>query len=217
MRPPARRLVLVGLLVGLTTAAAAPDAVTEAEARQVRAVIQAQLDAFAVDDAERAFAHASPALRQQFGQAERFLAMVRQHYPVVYRPAAVRFLKAVRVDGELTQGVLFTDAKGLSWPRAIGRCSPTVPAKPPSMPSRPGSAAPRRQRPPPATPPSVERARYWPAATRPPASMAEVPSVPPCRYGRKSRQSMVSSKLTGLTVAQAARFCLATVSSRVRS
>lgn len=110
-----RRIVMLGLLVGATAAVAAPGAVTEAEARQVRAVIQAQLNAFGADDAERAFAQASPALRQQFGQAERFVAMVRQHYPVVYRPAAVRFLKAARVDGELTQGVLFTDAKGLSW------------------------------------------------------------------------------------------------------
>lgn len=109
-----RRVAILGVLLA-ATAAAAPGAVTEAETRLVRASIQAQLDAFAADDAERAFAQATPALRLQFGQAERFVAMVRQHYPVVYRPAAVRFLKAVRVDGELTQGVLFTDAKGLSW------------------------------------------------------------------------------------------------------
>ncbi len=115
LRSVARRIALLGLLVGAAAAMAAPAAVTEAEARPVRAVIQAQLDAFAADDAERAFAQAAPALRQQFGQAERFVAMVKQHYPVVWRPAAVRFLKAVRVDGELTQGVLFTDAKGLSW------------------------------------------------------------------------------------------------------
>ncbi|WP_295642306.1 DUF4864 domain-containing protein [uncultured Methylibium sp.] len=116
MRPLlTRRAVLTGLLAGVAAAAAAPAAVSEAEAQQVRATIQAQLDAFGADDAERAFAQASPALRQQFGQAERFVAMVKQHYPVVHRPSAVRFLKAVRIAGELTQGVLFTDARGRSW------------------------------------------------------------------------------------------------------
>lgn len=111
-----RRLAILGLLAGgVAAGVAAPGDVSEAEARAVRAVIQAQLDALAADDAERAFAQAAPAIRQQFGQAERFVAMVKQHYPVVYQPATVRFLRPLRVDGELTQGVLFTDAKGRSW------------------------------------------------------------------------------------------------------
>jgi acyl-CoA thioesterase FadM len=50
-----------------------------------------------------------------FGTPERFLAMVRAGYPVVYRAASVTFLVPVRVDGELVQGVHLTDADGALW------------------------------------------------------------------------------------------------------
>ena len=51
-----------------------------------------------------------------FGTPERFIAMVRAGYPVVYR-AGQRHLPAsrVRVDGQLVQGVHLTDADGALW------------------------------------------------------------------------------------------------------
>ena len=56
-----------------------------------------------------------PRSAQMFGTPERFLAMVRASYPVVYRPSAVVFLHPARVEGQLVQGVHLTDAGGALW------------------------------------------------------------------------------------------------------
>ena len=89
--------------------------VTAAEAKSVRAVIRAQLDALAADDAKAAFALAAPSLREMFGTPDDFIDMVRTSYPVVYRPVSVAFLKPERIDDVLFQGVHLTDADGNLW------------------------------------------------------------------------------------------------------
>ena len=97
-----------------SAAADSPD-VAAGDARDVRAVIQAQFDAFAADDAKRAFSYATPQLREAFGSADRFIEVVRSAYPVVYRHATVGFLKPERADGSLVQGVHLTDERGVLW------------------------------------------------------------------------------------------------------
>ena len=97
------------------SAAAQTAPVSAADMRSARAVVQAQLDAFAADDGPRAFSLATQNLRQMFGSPERFMAMVRAGYPVVYRPASVAFLIPERLDRELIQGVHFTDETGGLW------------------------------------------------------------------------------------------------------
>ena len=116
-----RRMLLKGLLsawclwtLALATPAQAAD-IGAAQAKQMRAVVQAQLAAFAADDARRAFSFAAPAIRKMFGTPENFIAMVRTSYPVVYRPASVSFLKPVVVDGRFVQAVQLTDAEGGVW------------------------------------------------------------------------------------------------------
>lgn len=98
-----------------TPAEAAPEALAGAEAGAVRAVIQAQLDAFAADDAEAAFSFATPAIQQRFGSAERFLFTVREAYPAVYRPASAYFMAPMRVGSEVVQQVRLVDADGAVW------------------------------------------------------------------------------------------------------
>jgi hypothetical protein len=100
-----------GLLCG--SAQAAPASAADTKAAQ--SVIQAQLNAFAADDAKRAFSYAAPAIRAQFGTAENFLVMVRQGYPMVYRPANVSFFKPEMVSGTLVQKVQFADLDGAEW------------------------------------------------------------------------------------------------------
>jgi hypothetical protein len=102
------------LLLAATDAARAAD-VSAADAKAVRAVIEAQLAALAADDASRAFSYATPALRRYFGTAENFIEMVRTGYPVVYRHASVAFLKPQWLGGELVQGVHFSDENGALW------------------------------------------------------------------------------------------------------
>lgn len=96
-------------------AAFAAEPVSAADAKAMRAVVEAQLEAFAADDAKRAFSFAAPSIREMFGTPDRFMAMVRAGYPVVYRPASVAFLAPVRIDRQLVQGVQLTDSAGALW------------------------------------------------------------------------------------------------------
>ncbi len=112
-RATRRALLLAGACVLFGPAFA--DEVSAADARRIQAVIADQLAAFAADDARRAFGHASPALQRHFGDAGRFMAMVRSAYPVVYRPASVAFLRPERSQGQWTQGVHLTDGQGARW------------------------------------------------------------------------------------------------------
>lgn len=107
-----RLLVALGLAASL---AAHAGGVSKADAQKVRAVIQAQLDAFASDDAKRAFSYAAPGIREMFGTPERFLAMVREGYPVVYRPASVGFLKPEANGRTVIQAVEMADGDGTLW------------------------------------------------------------------------------------------------------
>jgi DNA-binding transcriptional LysR family regulator len=95
--------------------APAQEAVPPEDARAVRAVIEAQLDAFRRDDAAGAFALATPDIRATFGDAETFMDMVRRSYAVVYRPSSVVFEAPLVVDGELLQPVRLTDTQGRGW------------------------------------------------------------------------------------------------------
>ncbi len=105
-------LVLIwGLALG--PARAAP--VSAADAKAAQTVIQSQLNAFAADDAKRAFSYAAPSIRTQFGTADHFLLMVRQGYPMVYRPANVSFAKPELISGKLVQTVQFSDLEGAEW------------------------------------------------------------------------------------------------------
>ena len=110
-----RRLLRAAVGLVCAPALAMGEAVPAADARRVRAVIEAQLAAFRADDAARAYSFATPALRAQFGSAERFMAMVREAYAVVYRPASVAFLAPERAGEEVLQGVQMTDADGRAW------------------------------------------------------------------------------------------------------
>ena len=85
------------------------------DARAVRAVIEAQIEAFRRDDAAQAFSLATPDIRERFGDAATFLDMVRASYAVVYRPQSVKFEAPLMVDGELVQPVRLTDAEGSDW------------------------------------------------------------------------------------------------------
>ena len=88
---------------------------TAADARAVRDVIEAQLDAFQKDDAPRAFSYATSDIREAFRTPENFLEMVRTSYPAVYRPKTVKFEAPQLVDDVVVQLVRLTDADGRTW------------------------------------------------------------------------------------------------------
>ena len=106
------RLSLAALLFPLAAGAAV---LSDADARAVRSVIEGQLEAFAADDAERAYAYASTAIRTQFGDAAAFMAMVRSGYPMVVRPETVTFFQPQATDGAVLQKVQLRDRAGRLW------------------------------------------------------------------------------------------------------
>ena len=101
--------------VGPVRAASGTEPVAAAEARAVHSVVAAQLDAFANDDAARAFSYAAPAIQAMFQTPERFVAMVRTGYPVVYRAAGATFLVPQRLGDDIVQGVHLSDSDGAVW------------------------------------------------------------------------------------------------------
>jgi hypothetical protein len=107
-------LFLLALLPGAASAAA-EGKVTPDDLAEIRAVIHRQIDAFRRDDAQGAFALASPGVQRAFGTPQRFLDTVRMAYRAVYRPSALAFLELVVIGGEVVQPVQVTDRSGAVW------------------------------------------------------------------------------------------------------
>ncbi len=102
-----------GLLLGTVAAVFMAGAALAQDQAAITATIQSQIDAFLADDFETAFTFASPSIKQMFGSSERFGSMVRQGYPMVWRPGSVKYLELEEKFGGLYQKVLITDGQGV--------------------------------------------------------------------------------------------------------
>lgn len=78
----------------------------------IRTVIESQIDAFLQDDFTTAFTFASPMIKRMFRTPENFGNMVRNGYPMVWRPDDVRFLEQREIEGRTFQKVMVTDRAG---------------------------------------------------------------------------------------------------------
>ena len=78
----------------------------------IEATIGAQIEAFEADDFARAFTYASPSIQGLFGNSENFGRMVRNGYPMVWRPGDVQFLELHEEGGRLWQKVQIRDRQG---------------------------------------------------------------------------------------------------------
>ncbi|MEH1942656.1 MAG: DUF4864 domain-containing protein [Nostoc sp.] len=87
--------------------------VPDPDSVNIRSVVERQLAAFKKDDAQGAFAFASPAIQAQFGTPENFMQMVKTTYPGVYRPRSVFFEKITTIQGNITQPVLLLAPDGV--------------------------------------------------------------------------------------------------------
>ncbi|MCA3446487.1 MAG: DUF4864 domain-containing protein [Rhodobacter sp.] len=104
-----RQLLLSLVLLCLPVLSAAAQ---EARNPAIETVIQQQFDAFRAEDVGTAFSFASPNIKGMFGTPENFGRMVRNGYPMVWRPAEVQFLDLREVAGNLWQRVMVTDQAG---------------------------------------------------------------------------------------------------------
>ena len=106
-------LIVLILLVLLSSVTGKADQKDSAAA--MRSVIQTQLDAFARNDAVKAYAQASPRIQSTFPNTEIFMAMVRQGYSALISPAFVSFLGVVDHRGWPVVRVLVEGRDGSRW------------------------------------------------------------------------------------------------------
>jgi hypothetical protein len=69
----------------------------------IRAAITAQVAALRDGDAAKAFSQASPGIRRQFGNAARFMTMVRDGYTPLLEARYTEFLAGAVIDGRVIQ------------------------------------------------------------------------------------------------------------------
>lgn len=103
-------LLALGLWVGASsvTAVAAP---AEQEVL-IQRVISDQIEAFQADDGARAFSHAAPTIQNIFRNPDNFMAMVREGYAPLYRPAEIDFRDLSAVGRNFVQRVYIRGANG---------------------------------------------------------------------------------------------------------
>ena len=99
-------------ILALVLSLSAPLAAQDGGQSAIEGTIQSQIDAFKRDDFTTAFTFASPNIQGLFGTPENFGAMVRNGYPMVWRPADVQFLELETIQGALWQRVLIQDSAG---------------------------------------------------------------------------------------------------------
>lgn len=93
----------------------AADVISKMDAQAIHVAVQAQLDAFSRDDAERAFEFATTSTREQIGSPDRFLRLVKEQYDAIYRHRVAIFANPEVIDGDTIQTVRLTDRDGLVW------------------------------------------------------------------------------------------------------
>jgi hypothetical protein len=104
-----KRLIplVLALLIALPTA-------TPAQTREpgIESVITGQIEAFRAEDLPRAFTFASPMIQQMFRDPQNFGVMVRNGYPMVWRPSEVTMGELRSENGRLVQSVILRDMAG---------------------------------------------------------------------------------------------------------
>ena len=78
----------------------------------IEGTISNQIEAFRADDFDTAFTFASPMIQGMFGSPDNFGQMVRNGYPMVWRPDRLRFGPQRSQGGVIWQQVIVTDAQG---------------------------------------------------------------------------------------------------------
>ena len=76
----------------------------------IKEVIAKQRTALKAGDAAKAFSYASPAIRDQFGDAATFIAMVRAAYSGLLTARYTEFLEGAVIDGAVIQPLRLVDA-----------------------------------------------------------------------------------------------------------
>ena len=102
---------VIGLLSGMVLTIALSFGAA-AQQVEIESTIGSQIKAFKADDFEQAFTFATPTLQRLFQSPQNFQRMVTTGYPMVWRPAEVRYLELREYEGSVFQKVQITYEKG---------------------------------------------------------------------------------------------------------
>ena len=80
--------------------------------KEVQDTISSQIDAFKQNDIKKAYNFAAPNIQAQFPNPDVFGLMVRNGYPVIWRPKSFKFTKFQDLGNKSIQRVLFQSYNG---------------------------------------------------------------------------------------------------------
>ncbi len=111
MGPSTIMKTVLGALLGLlfcfsSSMADTGDRLSDGDRAAIREAIEGQIAAFQADNARLAFSYAAPFVQDRFGDAGRFVAMVKRDYMPVYRPRQVEFSEIFDIRGKPAQRVV---------------------------------------------------------------------------------------------------------------
>lgn len=85
------------------------------EEAEIQDLILRQIEAFANNDSEQAWAYASEGIKRRFGSSQVFVDMVREAYPAVHSATQIEFTESVSHGIFHIQVVKLKDPEGKSW------------------------------------------------------------------------------------------------------
>ncbi|WP_372994454.1 DUF4864 domain-containing protein [Marinobacter sp.] len=103
-------LVAIGFAIVWSSQSLASDKDAE-----IRDTILRQIEAFANDDQEQAWAYASEGIKRRFGSSQVFVDMVREAYPAVHNATAIEFTQRVPHGAFEIQVVRLQGPEGKRW------------------------------------------------------------------------------------------------------
>ncbi|AKV96314.1 MAG TPA: DUF4864 domain-containing protein [Marinobacter adhaerens] len=92
-----------------------PQSVASDKDAEIRDTILRQIEAFANNDEEQAWAHASEGIKRRFGSSQVFVDMVREAYPAVHHATAIEFTQRVPHGAFEIQVVRLQGPEGKRW------------------------------------------------------------------------------------------------------
>lgn len=114
---PRGRAATSGIALALTAILALPLAAPAqgVDTAGIRAVIERQIAAFLRDDVDAAWTFAAPSIQGKFATPENFGRMVREGYPMIWRPERYSVGEVSETPGGPVQTVTFVDTDGTAW------------------------------------------------------------------------------------------------------
>ena len=92
-----------------------PQSVASDKDAEIRDTILRQIEAFANNDEEQAWAHASEGIKRRFGSSQVFVDMVREAYPAVHNATAIELTQRVPHGAFEIQVVRLQGPEGKRW------------------------------------------------------------------------------------------------------